>query len=221
MLNYQRVSDSIVLLYLLKYIIVLYGGCFVCWTLRLPVVGRPSRDIKGSSGTRVVGWRWLEMRRHSTHVDRHSRHPSSSLLEIMEAAWGDVSTDGDSLNVCWLKCIMMYHMIHGICEHAQRTSSLRMCNMLYENDACILHTHILICSRYLSRRQSEIIQHRTCHLEAVWACMDNLILWFFSHWNSLPSWTELEQEPSNRLTLCWGYFTWKQHLGNTFLTCLL
>ena len=114
----------------------------------------------------------------------------------------------------------MYHMIHGICEHAQRISSPRMCNMLYENDACILHTHILICSRYLSRRQSEIIQHRTCHLEAVWACMDNLILWFFSHWNSLPSWTELAQEPSNRLILCWGYFTWKQHLGNTFLTCL-
>ena len=43
---------------------------------------------------------------------------------------------------------------------------------------------------------------------------------FFSHWNSLPSWTELAQEPSNWLILCWGYFTWKQYLGNTFLTCL-
>ena len=41
---------------------------------------------------------------------------------------------------------------------------------------------------------------------------------FFFHWNSLPSWTELQKEPSNRLILCWGrHFTWKQHLGNTFL----
>ena len=36
---------------------------------------------------------------------------------------------------------MMYHMIHGICEYAQRTSSLRMCNTLHENDACILHIY--------------------------------------------------------------------------------
>ena len=27
-------------------IIVLYGGCFVCWTLRLPVVGRPSMGLR-------------------------------------------------------------------------------------------------------------------------------------------------------------------------------
>ena len=32
-------------------------------------------------------------------------------------------------------------MIHGICEYAQRTSSLRMCNTLHENDACILHIY--------------------------------------------------------------------------------
>ena len=81
-----------------------------------------------------------------------------------------------------------------------------------------VHTHILICSRYLSRRESEIFQNRTCHLKAVWTFMDNLILCFFFHWNSLPSWTELQKEPSNRLILCWGrHFTWKQHLGNTFL----
>ena len=54
---------------------------------------------------------------------------------------------------------MMYHMIHGICEYAQRTSSLRMCNTLHENDACILHIYTYP------------------HLfEAVWACMDNPIL---------------------------------------------
>ena len=91
------------------------------------------------------------------------------------------------------------------------------------NDACIIHTHILIHSRYLSRRQSEIFQHRTCHLQAVWTCMDNLILCFFCHWNSLPSRTDLlvQQELSNRLILCWGrHFTWKQHLGNTSLTYL-
>ena len=53
--------------------------------------------------------------------------------------------------------------------------------------------------------------------------MDNLILCFFCHWNSLPSWTDLlvQQELSNRLILCWGrHFTWKQHLGNTSLTYL-
>ena len=34
------------LLYYYILIIVLYGGCFVCWTLRLPVVGRPSMGLR-------------------------------------------------------------------------------------------------------------------------------------------------------------------------------
>ena len=112
-------------------------------------------------------------------------------------------------------------MIHGICEYAQRTSSLRMCNTLHENDACILHIPISSFVR-------DIFQDARAKLYNTELAISKLYghVWttwfpgFFSHWNSLPSWTELEQEPSNRLTLCWGYFTWKQHLRNTFLTCL-
>ena len=106
-------------------------------------------------------------------------------------------------------------MIHGICEYAQRTSSLRMCNTLHENDACILHiTHILICSRYFSRCQSEIIQHRTCHLKAVWTCMDNLILRIFF---SLEFFALLDWTTTGTVQSGGRHFTWKQHLGNTFL----
>ena len=112
-------------------------------------------------------------------------------------------------------------MIHGICEYAQRTSSLRMCNTLHENDACILHIHISSFVR-------DIFQDARAKLYNTELAISKLYghVWttwfsrFFSHWNSLPSWTELAQEPSNRLILCWGYFTWKQYLGNTFLTCL-
>ena len=112
-------------------------------------------------------------------------------------------------------------MIHGICEYAQRTSSLRMCNTLHENDACILHIHISSFVR-------DIFQDARAKLYNTELAISKLYghVWTtrfsrcFSHWNSLPSWTELAQEPSNRLILCWGYFTWKQYLGNTFLTCL-
>ena len=141
------------------------------------------QGVLGSSGTRVVGWRWLEMRRHSTHVDRHSRHHSTSLLEIMEAAWGDVSTDGDSLNVCWLKCCLLIEMYHDVSYDPWYlwicTTHIQPPHVQYVAWKWCVHTtytHILICSRYFSRCQSEIIQHRTCHLEAVWACMDNPIL---------------------------------------------
>ena len=112
-------------------------------------------------------------------------------------------------------------MIHGICEYAQRTSSLRMCNTLHENDACILHIQISSFVR-------DIFQDARAKLYNTELAISKLYghVWTtrfsrcFSHWNSLPSWTELAQEPSNRLILCWGYFTWKQYLGNTFLTCL-
>ena len=112
-------------------------------------------------------------------------------------------------------------MIHGICEYAQRTSSLRMCNTLHENDACILHIHISSFVR-------DIFQDARAKLYNTELAISKLYghVWttwfsrFFSHWIFLPSWTELAQEPSNRLILCWGYFTWKQYLWNTFLTCL-
>ena len=109
-------------------------------------------------------------------------------------------------------------MIHGICEYAQRTSSLRMCNTLHENDACILHIQISSFVR-------DIFQDARAKLYNTELAISKLYghVWttwfsrFFSHWNSLPSWTELAQEPSNRLILCWGYFTWKHISGILFL----
>ena len=114
-------------------------------------------------------------------------------------------------------------MIHGICEYAQRTSSLRMCNTLHENDACILHIiytypHLFEIFFKMPERNYNNTELAISKLYGhVWTTRFSRC---FSHWNSLPSWTELAQEPSNRLILCWGYFTWKQYLGNTFLTCL-
>ena len=162
------------------------------------------------------------MRRHSTHVDRHSTTSSRHSI-----AWDNARSMGRGLNGWRLTECLLIEMYHDVSYDPWYlwicTTHIQPPHVQYVAWKWCVHTtytHILICSRYFSRCQSEIIQHRTCHLEAVWACMDNLILWFFSHWNSLPSWTELAQEPSNRLILCWGYFTWKQHLGNTFLTCL-
>ena len=162
------------------------------------------------------------MWRHSTHVDRHSTTSSRHSI-----AWDNARSMGRGLNGWRLTECLLIEMYHDVSYDPWYlwicTTHIQPPHVQYVAWKWCVHTtytHILICSRYFSRCQSEIIQHRTCHLEAVWACMDNLILWFFSHWNSLPSWTELAQERSNRLILCWGYFTWKQYLGNTFLTCL-
>ena len=113
---------------------------------------------------------------------------------------------------------MMYHMVNGICEYAQRTSSLRMCNTLHENDACILHIKISSFVRDIFQDARAKLYNSELAISKLYGHVwTTRFSWCFSHWNSLPSWTELQQEPSNRLILCWGYFTWKQHLGNTFL----
>ena len=112
----------------------------------------------------------------------------------------------------------MYHMVNGICECAQRTSSLRMCNTLNEmmraQYCTYTHPHlfqIFVKTRAKFFKTELAISKLYGHLWTTWFSV-------FFHWNSLPSWTELQKEPSNRLILCWGrHFTWKQHLGNTFL----
>ena len=109
-------------------------------------------------------------------------------------------------------------MIHGICEYAQRTSSLRMCNTLHENDACILHIHISSFVRNIFQDARAKLYNTELAISKLYGHV--WTTWFsrfFSHWNSLPSWTELAQEPSNRLILCWGYFTWKHISGILFL----
>ena len=132
------------------------------------------------------------MRRHSTHVDRHSTTSSRHSV-----AWDNARSMGRGLNGWRLTECLLIEMYHDVSYDPWYlwicTTHIQPPHVQYVAWKWCVHTtytHILICSRYFSRCQSEIIQHRTCHLEAVWACMDNLILWFFSlEFFALLDWT--------------------------------
>ena len=121
------------------------------------------------------------MRRHSTHVDRHSTTSSRHSV-----AWDNARSMGRGLNGWRLTECLLIEMYHDVSYDPWYlwicTTHIQPPHVQYVAWKWCVHTtytHILICSRYFSRCQSEIIQHRTCHLEAVWACMDNLILRIF------------------------------------------
>ena len=114
----------------------------------------------------------------------------------------------------------MCHMTSGICQCAQRTCSLCMYNMLHEHDACKIHTH-------MSSFVRDMFQDAKAKLYKTELAIFKLYghvwtTWFsgFCHWNSLPSWTELQQELSNRLIVCWGSIYLKATSREYFLTCL-
>ena len=110
----------------------------------------------------------------------------------------------------------MCHMTSGICQCAQRTCSLCMYNMLHEHDACKIHTH-------MSSFVRDMFQDAKAKLYKTELAIFKLYghvwtTWFsgFCHWNSLPSWTELQQELSNRLILCWGRHVLESNISGIF-----
>ena len=169
------------------------------------------------------------MRRHSTHLDRHSRHHSTSqrhsIAWDMEAAWEDTSNaNGCRPNECLL--IEMRHVmidILWICTtHLQPPHATYVA---WKWLAYITHCHtscldIIVISIKTSRR-SQNLQNWRNNLSADWKCMDNLILsWFFS--------SEIAQEPAVDIVLrptfhlktaSWEYFDyvfWLQRSDNWF-----
>ena len=129
------------------------------------------------------------MRRHSTHLDWNSTTSSRHSI-----AWNNASIRKQHEKTSqrmethwmfgWYKMIEMYHDVsYGQWYLWMCTTHIQPPHVQYVewNDACIIHTHPNLFEIFVKTTERNYTTPNLPSLltQAVWTCMDNLILCFF------------------------------------------